>query len=250
MIKTTHVEIKLNSKTIKWYWNLGYSGTTNEIIKVDVSHLKPTSHYKVNCSCDICGKEKELPYKSYIFFTKRDGIYYCHKCSMLKKMNSNLEKYGYKHTLQISKIREKIKETCQSKYGAVCYLSTTDYLNNQEIKKKIREKNLKSGKWIGDEELTEFLRYKRRCRRLTDAVRKQLFNEWDGYDFYDGDYIRDNTNLHFTHRFYPTVDHKISIIFGFRNNISEEEISSINNLCVTKRFINNSKREKCYYEKI
>ena len=37
------------------------------------------------------------------------------------------------------------------------------------------------------------------------------------------------------------LDHKISIIYGFKNNISPEEIGDISNLCMTKKGINSSK---------
>ena len=40
---------------------------------------------------------------------------------------------------------------------------------------------------------------------------------------------------------YPTIDHKISVFNGFINNISPEEISQLENLCITKR-TNNSKK--------
>jgi hypothetical protein len=248
MIKTEIIEIKLNAKTIKWYWGLGYSGTTNQVIKINVGDLIPTSHYKVQCICDICLSERLLPYKSYVKFINGDGKYYCHKCSMIKKRNTNLIKYGVTHTLQDSVIRENIKKTCQKKYNADCYLASKEYLANTTIKNRIRLKNCANGRWFKDEDLSEFLRYKRRCRTLTDKNRIELFNSWDGTDFYDGEYIKENFKLHFTNKDYPTVDHKISIAYGFRNKITEQDICSIENLCVTKRRINNSKREKCFYE--
>ena len=73
--------------------------------------------------------------------------------------------------------------------------------------------------------------------------RKVLFSLWDGIDFYDGENIIDNMNLHHNDRLYPTVDHKISIYNGFKNNISIEVISSIDNLCITKRHINSTKNK-------
>lgn len=40
---------------------------------------------------------------------------------------------------------------------------------------------------------------------------------------------------------YPSVDHKISVMYGFINNKTVEEIGGINNLCITKRYINSMK---------
>lgn len=248
MLKTKILKIKLNSKTIKWYWEKGYKGTTNEIITIKIADLKPTSHYKVECVCDNCKKKRNLPYKSYIKFTENNSPYYCHKCCLIKKELTCINKYGVKHALQVPKIRERIKETCIKKYGVSNFLCTQEYLNNIEIKNRIREKNLLSGRYVSEEELTPFLQYKRKCRILTDKVRAKLFDNWNGYDFYDNMFIKNNLNLHHLDKMFPTVDHKMSILYGFRNNIPAEEISSLKNLCITKRFINNSKRGKCEYK--
>ena len=65
---------------------------------------------------------------------------------------------------------------------------------------------------ISDDDLSEWLLYRRFVRRLTERNRN-----------------------------FPTVDHKISIVYGFKNNTPPEEISKIENLCITKRKINSSK---------
>jgi hypothetical protein len=76
---------------------------------------------------------------------------------------------------------------------------------------------------------------------LTERNRKFLLEKWDGIDYYDGEYIKDNFNLSHTDPLFPTLDHKISIIYGFKNDIPLEDISKIENLCMTKRKINSSK---------
>ena len=40
------------------------------------------------------------------------------------------------------------------------------------------------------------------------------------------------------------MDHKISVFYGFMNNISESEISKLDNLVITKKGINSSKNNK------
>lgn len=64
-----------------------------------------------------------------------------------------------------------------------------------------------------------------------------LLESWDGIDYYDGECIKDNFNLPYYDINYPTVDHKISIFEGFKNNIVADEIADISNLCFTKRCI-------------
>jgi len=80
--------------------------------------------------------------------------------------------------------------------------------------------------------------------RITKNNKNKLFEIWDGIDYYDGEYIKDNINLHYNNKLYPTIDHKVSTINGFLNNISPEIIGSIENLCITKRSINSSKNYK------
>lgn len=66
----------------------------------------------------------------------------------------------------------------------------------------------------------------------------------DGIDYYDGEYIKDNFKYESRSPNYPTIDHKISIRYGYDNNISVDEISNLDNLCVTKKKINTSKYTK------
>jgi len=79
---------------------------------------------------------------------------------------------------------------------------------------------------------------------FTRKNKNQLFEGWNGFDYYDGEYIRDNLSLVGQHGDYPTIDHKVSVYYGFINNISPEEISSLENLCLTKRRINSKKNSK------
>ena len=51
---------------------------------------------------------------------------------------------------------------------------------------------------------------------------------------------------------YPSLDHKVSILYGFENGIPPEEISDLKNLCITKRSLNSSKgfkTEELYKQK-
>ena len=44
--------------------------------------------------------------------------------------------------------------------------------------------------------------------------KKQLFENWDGKDYYDGVYIKDNFILQSGSKEYPTIDHKTSVSYG------------------------------------
>ena len=90
----------------------------------------------------------------------------------------------------------------------------------------------------GIEYINNFEKYGKKVRKLT---KNELLEKWNGYDYYDGEYIKINFKLKHTNNQYPNIDHKISIKYGFDNNLTPEFISDINNLCLTKR-INNLKK--------
>lgn len=96
----------------------------------------------------------------------------------------------------------------------------------------------------------DFEIYRNVIRKLTYKYKKELFNNWDGYDYYDGEYIKEYLSLHNTNKKYPTIDHKMSLYYGFNNNIPPYIIGNIENLCITKRTINSSKCSKNIYKKI
>jgi hypothetical protein len=97
---------------------------------------------------------------------------------------------------------------------------------------------------VPDHMLTDWKLYKRKVNNLTIRNKKKLFEDWDGYDAYDGKYIKDNFNLHSNSNKYPTIDHKTPVIQCFLKGISIEICGSIENLCVTTRGNNSEKHIK------
>ena len=124
------------------------------ILSNNIKGLTRGSHQKIDVVCDICGKERNMEYRTYFKLTNSlEDKYYCHKCSrikaektnlnkygciaplqneeILKKMiNTNLEKYGVEHSSQLEEYKLKQKNTNLEKYG----YSTP--LQNLEIKKE------------------------------------------------------------------------------------------------------------------
>ena len=109
---------------------------------------------------------------------------------------------------------------------------------SEESWKKGLETRKKNGNVI---ENYEWKQYWRRCDWLTRKIRKQMLETWDGYDYIDGEYIKDNLNLHFSDKNYPTLDHIKPRSQCFKEGISPYEATTIENLKWTKR-INNSKK--------
>jgi protein-arginine kinase activator protein McsA len=113
-----------------------------------------------------------------------------------------------------------------------------------DIVEKIRQTRISRHLEIPSEQLSEWKRYNREVRKLTHRNRKMLFEIWDGYDYYDKEYIRSYLELSYMNCNYPTVDHKISVFYGFKNGILPETIAGMDNLCITKRIVNSLKRIK------
>lgn len=148
---------------------------------------------------------------------------------------SQLESTKLKKFLRKTEIDELKKQTCIEKYG-VDNVSKVDY-----IKKKRKDTMIDNGSIIPDYLLSDFEIYKRKVKSITNSNKKHLYENWNGNDYYDNELIKGYLSHTSTHRFYPTIDHKISVYFGFMNNISPEEIGSLDNLCITKRYINSMK---------
>lgn len=189
----------------------------------------------------------ELRSKNHLIFWKsitgEERINFINISNMLSN-KTNLEKYGG-HPIKNVDIQNKIKAANLEKYGTEHYFQSKEFLENNEIKQKSKSTRIKNGYMIDDVDMKPFLLYKRKCRRITYKFKKILFEKWDGYDYYDNEYIKDNLNLKNTNTSYPTIDHKISIFYGFINSIDVEKIGDLDNLCITKRRINCSKGTKC-----
>jgi hypothetical protein len=163
-----------------------------------------------------------------------------------------MEKYGYKTNLLTPEHKEYTKKYLEENYNKS---------NFYEIRRKSGKKKFVLQSNIYDlvveniemietkyEEIFSssnynYLFYKNECRRFTRRNIKKLFEKWDGKDYYDGEDIKDYFQLEHNNRLYPTIDHKISVYHGFKNDIDPKVIGSLENLCITKRTINSAKRQ-------
>ena len=151
---------------------------------------------------------------------------------MKEKINKTImEKYGVEYISQNEEIKLKKIKTSIENYGLPYYVMTDQYKINNGI---LLDKDI-INKWV---------LYKRGSRRLFEKIRHHIFEDWNGYDYYDNEYIKDYLNLNYNDKRYPTIDHKISVFQGFIDNITIEEINKSENLVVTKRSINSTKGKK------
>ena len=130
MILDEYVEIKVTSRNMKYYEDLGYDvpkrynkesyRTVYDIGKtfwVKTRDLSKGSGVMVHVQCDICKKKRVLKYKDYIKNESKHGYYACTECASHKRKDTFIERFGVDHPLKTKEIKDKIKNTCIEKYG-------------------------------------------------------------------------------------------------------------------------------------
>lgn len=275
MIKSDKIKVNISYRNITHYIKLGYNPILNKELEIETSHLSTSSHVKIDVICKICGIENNIMYYKYIDNIERHGFYGCRKCSRQKAAMTSLEKYGVDNYSKTNEWKDRVEKTNIDKFGYKTNLLSPDYkesISNILLAKygtknwwEIRNTNKKSKLVIIDniiknviiysEDLYDdgfindnYLLYRNECRRITNSNIKNIMIEWDGIDYYTKEDISSNFTLPHNDPGYPTIDHKESVYFGFTNNISPEDIGSNNNLCITKRGINSTKRDLCELE--
>ncbi len=161
-------------------------------------------------------------------------------------------KYGASYSFHIPEIKKKIQDVNLERFGHISPLGNKDIqiksmkkifeiygvdniFKSDEFKKQVRDMRIVD---YPNLDINLMIKYRRDVRNKTNRKRERFFMDWDGYDYYDNEFINDNLSMDFNDPRYPTIDHKISIFFGFINSVPIEEISSLENLCITKRIIN------------
>jgi hypothetical protein len=170
------------------------------------------------------------------------------------------DKYGVSHPMFLQETKDKIKNTNLEKYGVINYTKTDEYKEktiNTNLEKygveyeqktiegqyKRKKTRIERGLQIPDELVSEYRRYRLCANRYLSRNKKNILCNWDGFDYYDGEYIKDNFNLKPEDRLYPHFDHKISVAYAFKNNLDIEIINNLDNICITKQWINGLKKE-------
>ena len=209
----------------KWMSSDDFRMKSSETImkKYGVEHYSKTDEFKNK----IEKNKDEIVRKIKLKIFEIYGVDWISKSEHFKKL----------YRLNKENIIDKIKKTCLEKYG----FDNVSKVENFKLLIKITKNE--RGLRIPDELLQSWDLYKRTVRKLTKSNKKILYENWNGYDYYDGEFIKGYQSLSHKHRFYPTIDHKISTCYGFYNGISPEEISDLSNLCITKRYINSKKSE-------
>lgn len=240
MILTKFVEVTIINHNFHHYKNLGYDVKCKKKFIIPIEHLTKGSHIRIDVSCDICCAENNIKYLDYNHSIEQ-GYHSCSKCRNIKYKKTCLYKYGVENTSSLQEIKDKRTETIQNRYGVdnIFQLKETkekskktclekygaEYSQQTEkFQKKNEEVRIKNGNQIHPDKLKEFEKYRISVNKITYKYKKKLYSDWTGYDYYDNEYIKENFNYNSNNKQYPTIDHKISIYYGYSNNISHEEI--------------------------
>lgn len=136
MLITKNVLTKWNSKTKKYYEDLGYKYTKiGDSLLVDVNHLKKGSNETVVVKCDYCGREYNIKWYSYCLLKEKNNNTDCcnnPECTTKKSRESLKDIYGTDNIREIESVNQKIKNTVMIKYGC------SNQFKNDDIKEKIK----------------------------------------------------------------------------------------------------------------
>ena len=186
------------------------------------------SPYKKYCSRD-CKLEK---LKSKYTFRQ------CGQCGSDVRVYPNGYNKDSKHVFCNNKCQGNWVSENESEERAQRASHMREFRDNEEAWKKGLETRKENGNIITEH---SWKQYWKKCDYLTRKLRKQMIQDWDGYDYIDGEYIRENLDLHYSHKRYPTLDHVVPRSECFKQGLTPEEATQPSNLKWTTR-INNSKK--------
>jgi len=261
MIIEELIKIFVTSRNINYLIDKGYDAKYKEFLTINSKDLMSNSKYEILVMCDCCKTENRIMMKSYSKNMKKYNYYTCKNCSLEKVKNTNLKKYGVEQTFQNKDFLEKRVRNNIEKYGVSCLFELEEIKSkikitnlskygfehasqNDIIKQKMKKTRIEKKLQLPDEMIDDFILYKRKVDGITKISKKVLLNSWNGYDYYDNEYIKNNFELNGQNPNYPSIDHKTSVFYGYQNNIPPEIIGNIDNLCFTKNYINSLKNIK------
>ncbi|MEA3421726.1 MAG: hypothetical protein U9Q97_08640 [Acidobacteriota bacterium] len=177
-----------------------------------------------------------------------------------KIIQTNLKIYGRAHRKQ-THIRNYdrwydtvfIKKQFLTKDNVLLINKMNDFFNitSSTCRRHLDNLNIKYKKraTIVPEELAVWELYCRLVKQETDRWGKEVWKMWDGYDYYTDEKLVTNEEYRksYPHKslnsnpLQPTLDHKISKLEGFVDQIQPEAIGDIINLCICSRSKNSSK---------
>ena len=124
------VKVRTSAMMCKYYKQKGYEfEKCGDFIEVNVFDLPKSSRAMVKVVCDICGKEREMWYRTVVECNKEDKLITCgDKICRYKKVEDTCKKrYNVKNVFQLQETKDKIVETNRKNHGVDWYTQTEEY---------------------------------------------------------------------------------------------------------------------------
>jgi hypothetical protein len=120
MILDDFIEINISNRNIRYYKEIGYDVSINNIIKVHIKDVYKGSNVKVNVECDLCISQYRISLCHYMKNIKTGGYYTCIKCSHNKINKDNLLDIIKKSTKTKKEKYDKITERIEKDKFLFC----------------------------------------------------------------------------------------------------------------------------------
>lgn len=114
---------------------------------------------------------------------------------------------------------------------------------SQETRNKISKTLLAKNNKKSIEEKQKYKVYQNKVNYFTRRSKKKILDKWNGYCFYSGKYIKNETE-----KYKPHIEHKITQYDGYINNIPPKIIGSIINIVVCSAYMNFKKNRRSFYD--
>jgi hypothetical protein len=196
---------------------------------------KKSSVEELSKRTSFCSKECR---KQYNYFKRKDLLTRCVTCDILFRLKSKV--HSKKFCSRQCYYRD--KKNNPSKYNTYEFAKTGQkYSNTPSSIQKMLQTKVSKGVIVDWKTNKDWKRFWKKCNELTRKIRQEMLKDWDGYDYYDGEYIKPYLKLSAYHKNYPTLDHKYPRSKAFQDGLTPYEITIKENLVWTKR-TNNSKK--------
>ena len=205
MIVDKIIEIKICSKNLNHFKNIGYIVNVGDTVKIPVEHLSYGSGIKIGVKCDICGTYRCVRYQDHFkILEKNDGKYKCQSCNL--KIISNEICGDLKNISCVESIKEKKIKTNLMKYGVDNPSKVDDF------KKKKIETNLKNNG-------CEYSQQNSIIFQKTLLSGKRIRN-YDGKIYFQGSYEKDFLDLCKDLNIIDGISKPKSISYYYNNKLS------------------------------
>ena len=141
MLLTKELEIRIAGNVLNYYKERNIDVLPNKVNKLPIELVNPKSHLIVDAQCDVCGKNVKVQLRRYNQSMSRGGYYTCSsKCSVEKRKESCLNKWGSTNFFETDEFKVKSKNTMFEKWGTDHFRKSEVWKDNNGLVEKNKRK--------------------------------------------------------------------------------------------------------------